>query len=112
MRVTSVEATAPNGKTYQMTRLGRIIGTGGFGAYGIYQSYKSLTNDEYVKELTEAAKEATKNKLHTFTKTRKVLYGASAAAITALCGFLFGGVVDFCINKHSRNKAMKEDSKN
>lgn len=112
MRVTSIEATAPNGKKYQMTRLGRIVGTGGFGAYGIYQSYKSLTDDKYVKELTEAAKKATENKITSFTKTRKVLYGAGATAITALCGFLFGGIVDFCVNKHAKNKATKENSKN
>lgn len=109
MRITSVEATAPNGKKYEMTRMGRIIGTGGFAAYGAYQANKLLHDDRFIKQLAEDARKAGENNLHTFTKTRKTVYGIAAAAIMALCGFVVGGVADFLINRSARNRAMKPE---
>ncbi len=109
MRVTSVEATAPNGRKYEMTRLGRIIGTGSLGAYGYYKAQQLLRDDTYVKELLKNSADEAEKQMKSLSKSRKVAYGLTTVAITSLCGFLLGGVVDFFANKAAKKKAMNSE---
>ncbi len=105
MRVLSTEATTPNGNKYKISRLGRIVGTSGFGLYGAYAANKAMNSDEFVDELTRAAKDAVKNKVNYYKGARKVGFIATATAITALCGFIIGGALDFAVNRFSKNQA-------
>ncbi len=105
MRVLSTQATTPDGNKYNITRLGRIIGTSAFGLGGIYYAKKAMNSDEFIKELTEAASEAVKNKKNYYKGARKAAFIVSSAVITALCGFIIGGIADFTVNKISKKKA-------
>ena len=105
MRVLSTEATTPNGNKYKITRLGRVISTSAFGAYGIYAANKAMSSDTFIKELTDASKSATKNSMSYYGGVRKAAFVLTAAAISALCGFIVGGGIDFVVNKISKNKA-------
>ncbi len=105
MRVLSTEATTPKGNKYKITRLGRLTGTGIFGLYGLYTARKFMNSDEFVKNLAKAAKDAAQNNKHYYSGARKTALVVTSAAITALCGFIAGGIADFIANRISKNKA-------
>ncbi len=105
MSVIRTQSTSPQGNKYNCTRLGRIIGTSAFGISGIYLAKNAMNSDEFIKELTKDAKDAVKNNKHYYKGARKAAYIVTAGAITALCGFIAGGITDFCINRFARNKA-------
>ena len=105
MRVLSTEAKTPNGNKYSITRIGRIAGTGIAGVYGFLKAKNFMNSDEFVKTLTDSAKEAKNAKRPYFKGGRKAALIGTTTAIMAVCGFLAGGVIDFAINRILKKKA-------
>ena len=58
-----------------------------------------------IEPTTREMKGLSENKVNYYKGARKVGFIATATAITALCGFIIGGALDFAVNRFSKNQA-------